>query len=332
MAAADHQPIHPLGRQPAPRRRWPWRPRCGRLLDGRYNVSFEDVRRVYLPALRHRVIFNFEAQAEGIEPDKVLLDLLETVPEKEEKYEAEGKRDAGDLGMAPRYRVAPTSASMATITVNHKRNSHGRDLDTPEPATAGEAGEDGAGQPEDIPRADERRAPQPAKGQSVEFADFRNYVAGDDLRFVDWNTYARLDRLFLKMFLEEEDLHFYTLIDASGSMDFGTPTKLAYAVQLAAALGFVGLVRGDRVKIETLGQPAPGPAPVFRGRRSLWRMLDHLEGIQAAANHLAGRRRQELLHPQLRPRHRRAAERPDGQGRLRDRPCATWSRATWTST
>ena len=55
----------------------------------------------------------------------------------------------------------------------------------------------------------ERRSPR--KGQSVEFADFRNYVPGDDLRFVDWNTYARLDRLFLKMFLEEEDLHFYTL-------------------------------------------------------------------------------------------------------------------------
>ncbi|MGO8690808.1 MAG: DUF58 domain-containing protein [Thermoguttaceae bacterium] len=124
----------------------------------------------------------------------------------------------------------------------------------------------------------ERRSPR--KGQSVEFADFRNYVAGDDLRFVDWNTYARLERLFLKLFLEEEDLHFYTLIDASGSMDFGTPTKLAYAVQLAAALGFVGLVRGDRVKIETLGQRALGPAPLFRGRRSLWRMLSHLEGIQ----------------------------------------------------
>ena len=76
----------------------------------------------------------------------------------------------------------------------------------------------------------ERRSPR--KGQSVEFADFRNYVAGDDLRFVDWNTYARLERLFLKMFLEEEDLHFYTLIDASGSMDFGRrrswPTRCSW--------------------------------------------------------------------------------------------------------
>jgi len=128
----------------------------------------------------------------------------------------------------------------------------------------------------------ERRSPR--KGQSVEFADFRNYVPGDDLRFVDWNTYARLERLFLKMFLEEEDLHFYALLDASSSMDFGEPTKLRYAAQLAAALGFVGLIRGDRVKIETLGQPARRAAPVFRGRRSLWRMLDHIEQITPAEN------------------------------------------------
>jgi uncharacterized protein (DUF58 family) len=123
----------------------------------------------------------------------------------------------------------------------------------------------------------ERRSPR--KGQSVEFADFRNYVPGDDLRFVDWNSFARLEKLFLKMFLEEEDLHFHALIDASASMEFGEPTKLRYAAQLAAALGFVGLVRGDRVKIETLGQPAHRPAPVFRGRKSLWRMVEHLEGI-----------------------------------------------------
>lgn len=118
------------------------------------------------------------------------------------------------------------------------------------------------------------------KGQSAEFADFRNYVPGDDLRFIDWNTYARLDRLFLKMFLEEEDLHFYALVDASGSMGFGAPTKFWYARQLAAALGFVGLVRGDRVKIETIGQKPGQPAPVYRGRRSLWPMLDYLDGLQ----------------------------------------------------
>ncbi len=124
----------------------------------------------------------------------------------------------------------------------------------------------------------ERRSKR--KGQSVEFADFRNYVAGDDLRFIDWNTYARLDRLFLKMFLEEEDLHFYALVDASRSMSFGTPSKLQYAKQLAAALGFIGLCRADRVKIETLGQPPNQPGPVLRGRSSLWRMVAALEAIE----------------------------------------------------
>src|SRR5271166_3928938 len=94
----------------------------------------------------------------------------------------------------------------------------------------------------------ERRSKR--KGQSVEFADYRNYVVGDDLRFLDWNLYARLDRLFLRLFMEEEDLHFYVLIDNSLSMDFGKPTKLHYARQVAAALAFVGLVNMDRVAIE----------------------------------------------------------------------------------
>ncbi len=124
----------------------------------------------------------------------------------------------------------------------------------------------------------ERRSKR--KGQSVEFSDFRNYVPGDDLRFLDWNMYARLDRLFLKVFLEEEDLHFYTLIDASLSMDFGNPTKLQYAQQLAAALGFVGLIRADRVKIETVAQPPHRSSPVLRGRRSTWRLLELIEAIE----------------------------------------------------
>src|SRR6201984_1293552 len=91
----------------------------------------------------------------------------------------------------------------------------------------------------------ERRSKR--KGQSVEFADYRNYVVGDDLRFLDWNLFPRLDRLFIRLFLEEEDLHFYILIDNSLSMDFGTPTKLRFAKQVAAALGFIGLVDMERV-------------------------------------------------------------------------------------
>lgn len=119
------------------------------------------------------------------------------------------------------------------------------------------------------------------KGQSVEFADFRNYVAGDDLRFIDWNMYARLDKLFLKLFLEEEDLHFYTLIDVSPSMNFGSPTKLQYAKQLAGALGYIGLCRADRVKIEPLDGAKNSTAPVLRGRKSLWRLIEHLENLES---------------------------------------------------
>ncbi|MEM8679873.1 MAG: DUF58 domain-containing protein, partial [Planctomycetota bacterium] len=120
------------------------------------------------------------------------------------------------------------------------------------------------------------------KGQSVEFADFRSYVPGDDLRFIDWNLYARLDKLFLKLFLEEEDLHVYALIDTSASMLFGDPTKLQYAKQLAAALGFIGLCRADRVKIEGLGTSHRAPGPVLRGRHSLWRMMQYLDTLETA--------------------------------------------------
>lgn len=124
----------------------------------------------------------------------------------------------------------------------------------------------------------ERRSKR--KGQSVEFADFRNYSSGDDLRFIDWNLYARLDRLYLKLFLEEEDLHFYCLIDDSLSMDFGNPSKLWVAKQIAAALGYIGLCRGDRVKVGSLSG-SDGTAPALRGRASLARLLGALNGIEA---------------------------------------------------
>src|SRR3984893_10532605 len=120
------------------------------------------------------------------------------------------------------------------------------------------------------------------KGQSVEFADYRNYVVGDDLRHLDWNLYARLDRLFLRLFMEEEDLHFYVLIDNSLSMDFGNPTKLHYAKQVAAALGFIGLVNMDRVVVEAFNNRLTQSMPAIRGRRSLWRMMDFLQKIEAA--------------------------------------------------
>src|SRR5262250_882666 len=126
----------------------------------------------------------------------------------------------------------------------------------------------------------ERRSKR--KGQSVEFADYRNYVVGDDLRFLDWNLLARLDKLFIRLFMEEEDLHFYILIDNSLSMNFGSPSKLHYAKQVAAALGFIGLVNLDRVVIEAFNERLTQSMPAQRGRRSLWRMMDFLQKIEPA--------------------------------------------------
>lgn len=126
----------------------------------------------------------------------------------------------------------------------------------------------------------ERRSKR--KGQSVEFADYKSYVKGDDLRFLDWNLYARLDRLFLRLYQEEEDLHLYLLLDHSRSMDFGTPTKLHVAKQVVAALAFVGLVNLDRVVIEAFGDRLTQSLPAVRGRRGLWRVLDFLEGVAPA--------------------------------------------------
>src|ERR1700741_3746792 len=127
----------------------------------------------------------------------------------------------------------------------------------------------------------ERRSKR--KGQSVEFADYRNYVIGDDLRHLDWNLFARLERLFIRLFMEEEDLHVYILVDNSLSMDFGKPTKLHYAKQVAAALGFIGLVNLDRVVLEAFNDKLTQSMPAARGRRSLWRVLDFLQKIEQAS-------------------------------------------------
>src|SRR3954462_11143420 len=102
------------------------------------------------------------------------------------------------------------------------------------------------------------------RGSSVEFADHRNYWVADDWRHIDWNVYGRLDKLFLKLFLEEEDLHFYTLLDTSLSMDFGEPTKLHYGKQVAAALRFIGLVNHDRIVLDTFSTNLETGMPSIR--------------------------------------------------------------------
>lgn len=122
------------------------------------------------------------------------------------------------------------------------------------------------------------------KGQSVEFADHRKYIPGDDPRFIDWNLYARLDKLFLRLFLEEEDLHFNCLIDTSQSMGFGDPSKLLFAKKLSAALGYIGLCRSDRIKIEPLTANRGYQSRPIRGKSNLWKLLKQVNNLPENEN------------------------------------------------
>jgi uncharacterized protein (DUF58 family) len=124
----------------------------------------------------------------------------------------------------------------------------------------------------------ERKSPR--RGHSVEFCDYRAYGVGDDLRYVDWNIYGRLDRLHVKLFVDEEDLCLHLLLDASLSMDFGTPSKLEYGMKVAAAIGFIGLVNLERVGVGILRErSAEGWSPA-RGRNQFGSLVDFLARIR----------------------------------------------------
>jgi uncharacterized protein (DUF58 family) len=120
------------------------------------------------------------------------------------------------------------------------------------------------------------------KGESVEFADYRNYVVGDDLRFLDWNIFGRLDRLFIKLFLAEEDLHVSVMIDSSGSMDWGEPNKALYALRVAAALVYIGLVNYDRMTVCAFGDGLESELAGIRGRRLMHRVIAYLQQLEFA--------------------------------------------------
>lgn len=125
-----------------------------------------------------------------------------------------------------------------------------------------------------------------ARGQSVEFADYRTYVPGDDLRRIDWNLFGRLERLFLKLYEEERELPVTIYLDSSESMSFGRVSKFDFARQVAAAVGYVALCGFDRVTVE----PFPladdqaglvGELRAVRGRQSAMRFFDNLNRLKA---------------------------------------------------
>ncbi|HEX9922814.1 MAG TPA: DUF58 domain-containing protein [Anaerolineae bacterium] len=122
-------------------------------------------------------------------------------------------------------------------------------------------------------------------GSSVEFADYRTYTRGDDLRRLDWRIYARLERPFIKLFEEEEDQTVHLLLDASGSMDWPAAgdelNKWNFGRKLSAALGYITLVGGDRLVISHLSSSGVQTWGPRRGRRHIHALLAHLASLEA---------------------------------------------------
>ena len=121
-------------------------------------------------------------------------------------------------------------------------------------------------------------------GTSTEFADYRDYVPGDDVRNVDWNIFARLEKPFVKLYRHEEELHVVTLVDASSSMQ--TEGKFERAKQLAAAFGLLGLMNVERVSAYSCNHAGNEPSflPPCTGRVSRKRLFQFLEAIQGGGN------------------------------------------------
>jgi uncharacterized protein (DUF58 family) len=126
----------------------------------------------------------------------------------------------------------------------------------------------------------ERRSAQ--TGAGIEFADHRDYSAGDDYRHIDWNAYARVGRLLVRLYEQPADLSVHLLIDHSGSMGFGQPIKLDYAKKLAAALAYVGLRQLDRVGVSAFSGRELQRWKVARGRHNIFGIFQFLTALQAS--------------------------------------------------
>lgn len=117
-------------------------------------------------------------------------------------------------------------------------------------------------------------------GTSIEFTDYRDYVAGDDIRYVDWNIFARLQRPYLKLYRHEEEMNVVILIDASASMNF--QDKFERARQLAAAFGIMGLTNNEKVSVFSCNHAGTAPKimPPATGRQYRSRLLSFLEDLE----------------------------------------------------
>jgi hypothetical protein len=157
------------------------------LRDGRFAVSADDVKKAALPALRHRMLLNFEGLGEGLTADDLVREILE---------------NSAQLEAQPRDDRHGRRTVRSGVPARARRAAHSRARSVP---------------------AGGRHAEQRsrARGQGQEFTDVRPYVAGDDFRTVDWHVFLRLDKVFVRLFLQDEDLPIYFLLDQSASMARG---------------------------------------------------------------------------------------------------------------
>ena len=119
-----------------------------------------------------------------------------------------------------------------------------------------------------------------AKGNSVEFSDFREYIPGDDIRRIDWNVYGRMDKLFIKEFMEEKEGLFHILIDCSKSMDFGEKNKFNQARRIAGMIAYMVLGNLDRVTITSLHGAKTSTTKGMTGRQAFPKILTELEAMK----------------------------------------------------
>ena len=122
------------------------------------------------------------------------------------------------------------------------------------------------------------------RGMSLDFSDYRRYQAGDDFRYIDWNVYSRLDRLFLKVFTAEEDLSIHLLLDTSRSMQLGEPVKLDYARKVAAALSYIALCGLDRVGVVSFAGELGASRPPQRGRQQIFSLFDYFRNLECCGS------------------------------------------------
>ncbi len=219
------------------------------LMDERYNVAFDDIRQAAVPALRHRLIMNFEAQAEGINSDPGdPRPCASRYPPRNNSLSAERLFSEAFLRRLERLALLSRQAASSQMQ-------------------------------------GERRSPSAANRSS--FPISAPMCPGDDFRRIDWNAYARLERLFIKLFVEEEDATLHLLVDASRSMDWGEPNKLRYAIQVAGALGYIALAGLDRVTVSStrgLNGYANTYFPPVRGKQSAAKLFSFLLSISPCLN------------------------------------------------